>query len=654
MREQQQFMARTAELQRQMAATLQQQQQQQATVSQQQQPSDSTAHDTREYRAEGIAMPKFSEMKDDNVGDYMFSAKLYFKSKNIKFGADAPQQRPLSLLVANLKGPAAAWYREYVSHDGNYLQSVTQFEELLTSEFTAPDRQEHLRDQLLRLWQTNFGCLEDYVAAFRSIICKIEDMSDIDKVMHFQKELVVEIRQEVKLSQFRSTTEAISFALMYDRTHNVGSRGQSKEQANHRAQGQRRFQHPQSPVEEPTPMEIDSSRFVFRDECLRKNLCFYWKEPGHRLADCRKRQTRNTARGFARPAPGQTSFRTNQSTFRRVVEEDADEEEEDDDVEVLQSMQLNMTSVQAPQPESRGLLRFDGSMNGQSVRILIESGAEQNIVRPGLAQHCVEAAKFSAESFDGTTTPARTAQRCVKTLSFAGRDFADVSLIEWEVSVNQDVILGHPWLAQFNPSIDWQAGVMRFQKPRVVRDYRSVNDSLEVELTVGSAGLRPEFIQYSLPSNLQQQLDGTVKAGYFHMPLGPSSISAFSCQPLPNAQERRNDDDDNVPLCVLSAAQFATKVAANEYAKLYHVAVKTSPKVKTVPPELQVVLKAFADVFPNELPSQLPPHRSIEHEVILKPGAKPSNCAPIRLSKVEQEAIITPSRPMKSPRHGIF
>ncbi|KAG3245589.1 hypothetical protein PI124_g9679 [Phytophthora idaei] len=316
MREQQQFMTQTAELQRQMAATLQQQQQQQATVSQQQ-PSDSRAHNTREYRAEGIAMPKFSGMKDDDVGDYMFSTKLYFESKNIKYGADAPQQRPLPLLVAKLKGPAAAWYREYVSHYGNHLQSVTQFEELLTSELTAPDRQERLHDQLLRLRQTNFVCLEDYVAAFRSIICKIEDMSDIDKVMHFQKGLVVEIRQEVKLRLFRSTTEAISFALMYGRTHNVGSRGQSKEQANHRAQGQRRFQHPQSPVEEPTPMEIDSPRVVSRDECLRKNLCFYRKEPDHRLADCRKRQTRNTGRGSARPAPGQTSLSTNQSSFRR-------------------------------------------------------------------------------------------------------------------------------------------------------------------------------------------------------------------------------------------------------------------------------------------------------------------------------------------------
>ncbi|KAG3071854.1 hypothetical protein PI124_g22401 [Phytophthora idaei] len=140
-------------------------------------------------------------------------------------------------------------------------------------------------------------------------------------------------------------------------------------------------------------MEIGSSRFVSRDECLRKNLCFYCKEPGHRLADCHKRQTRNTARGSARPAPGQTLFRTNQSSFRCVVKEDADDEEEDDDVEVLQSMQLNMASVQAPQPQSRGLLFFDGLMNGQSVRILIDCGAERNIVRPGLAQHCVEAAK---------------------------------------------------------------------------------------------------------------------------------------------------------------------------------------------------------------------------------------------------------------------
>ncbi|POM72171.1 Hypothetical protein PHPALM_11157, partial [Phytophthora palmivora] len=223
MREQQQFMAQSAELQRQMAATLQQQQQQQSVP-------DSSSQDTREYRAEGITMPKFSGTKDDDVADYLFSAKLYFESKNINSG-----------LVPRVRLPR----RE--------LPALTQFEELLTSEFTPPDRQEHLRDQLLRLRQNNFPCLEDYVSAFWHIICKVEDMSDIDKVMHFQKGLVVEIRQEVKLRQFRNTTDAIAFAIMYDRTHAVGSH---RTNANRGGQGPQRLQQSSHHVEEPTPMEI--------------------------------------------------------------------------------------------------------------------------------------------------------------------------------------------------------------------------------------------------------------------------------------------------------------------------------------------------------------------------------------------------------------
>lgn len=158
--------------------------------------------------------------------------------------------------------------------------------------FTAPDKQEHLRDKLLSLRQFNVACLEDYVSSFRNIICKVEDMSDIDKVMHFQKGLSVEIRQEVKLRQFRNTTDAISFALMYDRTHSVGARRHGKDLTHVPAR-----QPPRTSVEEPTPMEIGSSWFVSRDECMRNSLCFYCKEPGHRLSSCPKRQGRNASRG---------------------------------------------------------------------------------------------------------------------------------------------------------------------------------------------------------------------------------------------------------------------------------------------------------------------------------------------------------------------
>ncbi|EEY70556.1 uncharacterized protein PITG_05996 [Phytophthora infestans T30-4] len=294
-------------------------------------------------------MPMCYGTKDADVANYMFSARLYFESKNIQYGDQSSQQRPLALLVANLKGPAAAWYRE-----------------------VADERK-------------NVACLEDYVSSFRNIICKVEDMSDIDKVMHFQKGLSVEIRQEVKLRQFRNTTDAISFALMYDRTHSVAS------------------------VEEPTPMEIGSSWFVSRDECMRNSLCFYCKEPGHRLSSCPKRQGRNASH--------------------------EGDDDSSDEVEVMQSMQLNMVAARLNDSvsSSQGLLRLDGVMNEQPVRILIDSGAEQNVVRPGLARHVVDAAKVTAERFDGSTTPTRVAQRCLESLTFAGRAFSDVPLIEWEV-----------------------------------------------------------------------------------------------------------------------------------------------------------------------------------------------------------------------------
>ncbi|GMF18187.1 unnamed protein product [Phytophthora lilii] len=80
------------------------QQQQQPAV----QPQGTSELDNREYRAEGIKMPTFAGTKEDDVDDYMLSAKLYFESKNIEYEGTAPQQRPLSLLVANLNGPAAA------------------------------------------------------------------------------------------------------------------------------------------------------------------------------------------------------------------------------------------------------------------------------------------------------------------------------------------------------------------------------------------------------------------------------------------------------------------------------------------------------------------------------------------------------------------
>ncbi|GMF14944.1 unnamed protein product [Phytophthora lilii] len=180
---------------------------------------------------------------------------------------------------------------------------------------------------------------------------------------------------------------------------------------------------------------------------------------------------------------------------------------------------------------------------------------------------------------------------------------------------------------------------MHFRTERVVRDYRSLNTGAKVpEPAIDAVKVKPEFLQHPLPANLQKQLDDYVKAGFFR--LGPSAIPSLVDQAVASSRsEETAVVGEDATVSVVSAAQFEKKVQAHEYAELFHVTVKTSPKVTTVPPQLQAVLDEYADVFPDELPLELPPHRSIVHEVVLKPGVKPSNRALFRLSKVEQAAL---------------
>ncbi|KAG3145057.1 hypothetical protein PI124_g14990 [Phytophthora idaei] len=139
-------------------------------------------------------------------------------------------------------------------------------------------------------------------------------MPGIDKVMYFLKGLVMDIKQEVKLRRFRATTEAISFALMYDRTHHALSHSQGR-YGNLSSQRRSNSQLQPRIEEKPTSMELGSARIVSREQCMRRNLCFYCMEPGHCLVEYRKRQVRNTQRGASFSQQTRNSFRASQGSF---------------------------------------------------------------------------------------------------------------------------------------------------------------------------------------------------------------------------------------------------------------------------------------------------------------------------------------------------
>jgi hypothetical protein len=59
----------------------------------------------------------------------------------------------------------------------------------------------------------------------------------------------------------------------------------------------------------------------------------------------------------------------------------------------------------------------------------------------------------------------------------------------------------------------------------------------------------------------------------------------------------------------------------------------------SVPPDFKTLISSYKDVFPDELPHQLPPHRAVEHSIPIHTDSTPPSKAPYRLSFPEQQEL---------------
>ncbi|GJP64194.1 hypothetical protein CLOP_g21209 [Closterium sp. NIES-67] len=64
--------------------------------------------------------------------------------------------------------------------------------------------------------------------------------------------------------------------------------------------------------------------------------------------------------------------------------------------------------------------------------------------------------------------------------------------------------------------------------------------------------------------------------------------------------------------------------------------VETDEEKTSEPPgKIKELLKEFQDILPNDLPDELPPYRTHQHEIVEEPRSKPTFRAPYRLSPTE-------------------
>jgi hypothetical protein len=88
---------------------------------------------------------------------------------------------------------------------------------------------------------------------------------------------------------------------------------------------------------------------------------------------------------------------------------------------------------------------------------------------------------------------------------------------------------------------------------------------------------------------------------------------------------------------LLTRREFITEMLASKV--VYVLVSKDSCKGEEIPEEIKGLMGEFADVFPIELPNELPPLRDIQHQIDLMPGSSLPNRPHYRMSPKEHEEL---------------
>ncbi|KAF1314306.1 Retroelement pol polyprotein, partial [Globisporangium splendens] len=356
------------------------------------------------------------------------------------------------MLGGTLRQGAAQWFIVKKTE----IETVDQFFLELGNEFVPADLQERLRDQLGELSQGQCRDLDDYVSRFRHVITQVQEMSELDKIMHFVRGLAPAIRTEVRYRRCSTLSEAITLALDYDRSHRRSADGGRS----HSEPRYRRFDNRQYQLNGASPMEVDNVRVLGREECLRQRLCFNCNRPGHRASECRaprqQRQvsTPQTMRNSRYQRPTQRARRSSP-----MVEHNLATMDEVDYPIVFDNAELNAVEI----TRKSNLFVVDGRVDGNDVRILIDSGASTNLIQRGLVKKVLNTAVIEAQGFDGRRTK-KQVNEVEASCQVQDKKFEAMQFTEWDLPNSHDVIFGQPWFVEHNPIIDWRMQTIQLPK----------------------------------------------------------------------------------------------------------------------------------------------------------------------------------------------
>jgi hypothetical protein len=209
------------------------------------------------------------------------------------------------------------------------------------------------------------------------------------------------------------------------------------------------------------------------------------------------------------------------------------------------------------------LIRKSGIIDGEHVTVLLDCGASTNLIRPGIVQKVKSVSDMQLVSYDGSTRKLKDVKTVEADVNLGGMWFPGQEFTESELSSAQDVILGKPWFAQFEPQVNWRTNEVSFPNQ-----------------AVHQAEVKPEA---------QPERQAIQTRHRAHLALAEAwRTGVFG-----------------------SVKKFRRKFKDSRFAELFFVKVVASVEDASIPDFVRPLVEAYSDCFPDKLPDGLPPERVV-------------------------------------------
>jgi RNase H-like domain found in reverse transcriptase/Reverse transcriptase (RNA-dependent DNA polymerase)/Integrase zinc binding domain/Chromo (CHRromatin Organisation MOdifier) domain/Retroviral aspartyl protease len=247
----------------------------------------------------------------------------------------------------------------------------------------------------------------------------------------------------------------------------------------------------------------------------------------------------------------------------------------------------------------RSLIRLSAIVEGHHATILVDCGASGNFIDETFVRsRNLATEQISSSRVNEVTLADGSKKKVSKRVKNASIEAAPNYRFRASFTVmplnGYQAILGMPWLSSENPVIHWPSGTISVMSKA----------GQKIVLCTETSG----------QSEMQEKQEEGSKV---------SHLINDKVIPKPNAAvEFSSIEKDEQVICV---------------AWMHHVDVTAADAGVSL--KAKKIVAEFADVFPDELPSGLPPKRDVDHKIVLIPGVDPPSRAPYRMSVKELEEL---------------